>query len=246
MAVSRRLLAAVGMGGMGTVAAMLMPETTGPRHRSLPRMAAAADEHGLPKAAADELLFRFGVIADIQYCDCKTAGNFAGTEQRNYRGALAQVKRAVGQWNALSPRPLFVAQLGDLIDGQNAGGYGYEFYARLNLGFSIPIARRLQQGSRARGRSATCPDAAAPGGKWRVRGSGRRTLIQFNPLFCHILRYGAGLQMAVPESESAFGVVTGLLAECAAPILHVVGNHELYNFDWAGLKQRLNRRDVGW
>ena len=48
--------------------------------------------------------------------------NFAGTETRKYRGTLAQTHRAVEHWNSLDLK--FVANLGDLIDGQNAGGYG--------------------------------------------------------------------------------------------------------------------------
>ena len=68
--------------------------------------------------------FRFGVIADIQYCDCDSASNFGGSEVRNYRGTLEQTRKAVALWNGLDPTPLFVAQLGDLIDGQNAGAYG--------------------------------------------------------------------------------------------------------------------------
>jgi manganese-dependent ADP-ribose/CDP-alcohol diphosphatase len=84
----------------------------------------AAAQTGSGSEATDRCIFRFGVIADIQYSDIETASNFLGTEQRNYRGVLVQVKRAVSLWNSLSPRPIFVAQLGDLIDGQNAGQYG--------------------------------------------------------------------------------------------------------------------------
>ena len=75
---------------------------------------------GCEAAAAPR--FSFGVIADIQYCDCDDATNFGGTETRAYRDTLRQIKLAVNSWNAAGV--LFVAQLGDLIDGQNAGGYG--------------------------------------------------------------------------------------------------------------------------
>ena len=34
---------------------------------------------------------------------------------------------------------------------------------------------------------------------------------------------------------------TAALSECAAPIYHAVGNHELYNFNWRGLIERLQR-----
>lgn len=60
--------------------------------------------------------------ADIQYCDCDDASNFAGTEIRAYRGSLSQTAQAVAHWNACGVD--FVVQLGDLIDGQNAGKYG--------------------------------------------------------------------------------------------------------------------------
>ena len=69
---------------------------------------------------------RFGVVADVQYCDIDDARNFAGTEIRFYRGSLEGARRAARGFEAARQgRGLdFVAQLGDLIDGQNAGGYG--------------------------------------------------------------------------------------------------------------------------
>ena len=124
-------------------------------------------------------LFRFGLIADIQFCDVEDQPNFAGTEIRAYRGALEQTRRAVTLWNSLE-NVRFVAQLGDLIDGQNAG------------------------------------------------------------------KYGAGLSFKAPQTEVAFGRVTEELARCAAPIYHAVGNHELYNFDWRGLRARLQLPARGW
>ena len=70
-------------------------------------------------------LFRFGLIADVQYADIEDASNFAGTSHRTYRATLETVRLAVKRWNEQSdPAPCFVAQLGDLIDGQNAGKYG--------------------------------------------------------------------------------------------------------------------------
>lgn len=129
-----------------------------------------------PQKSSSEPLFRFGLIADIQYCDCDDAANFAGTEVRGYRGTLHQAHEAVKVWN--EHEVAFVAQLGDLIDGQNAGSYG------------------------------------------------------------------AGLSFTEPQSDIALGRVLGALSACRAPIYHAVGNHELYNFDWAGLSQRLRR--PGW
>lgn len=62
------------------------------------------------------------VPLNAEYCDCSDAANFAGTEVRGYRGTLPQTHEAVQAWN--SQNVAFVAQLGDLIDGQNAGLYG--------------------------------------------------------------------------------------------------------------------------
>lgn len=60
---------------------------------------------------------RFGVIADVQYADADDGTNYGRTVVRHYRGALAQLTRAVAHWNA-QPEPLaFVVNLGDVIDG---------------------------------------------------------------------------------------------------------------------------------
>ena len=69
-------------------------------------------------------LFRFGAIADIQYADIEDAMNFSKTENRCYRGTLQHTHTAVAYWNQQAPKLAFVAQLGDLIDGQNSGTYG--------------------------------------------------------------------------------------------------------------------------
>lgn len=141
---------------------------------SLPAASDAA-----PDEAAEQPIFRFGCIADIQYCDIDDASNFAGTEVRMYRGTLKQTRAAVEHWNSLSsPEVSFVLQLGDLIDGQNAGGYG------------------------------------------------------------------AGLTFAEPQSGIALSRVARELARCVAPIYHAIGNHELYNFDWSGIRARLQGRPV--
>lgn len=66
--------------------------------------------------------FRFGLLTDIQYCDCPDAENFAKTEMRRYRGCLDGARSAAARFR--EERVAFVAQLGDLIDGQNAGKYG--------------------------------------------------------------------------------------------------------------------------
>ena len=69
--------------------------------------------------AACAPVLRFGVISDVQYCDTEDGTNFDGTEKRHYRGALDCLVQAVEHWNTL-PDLQFVAQLGDLLDGQCA------------------------------------------------------------------------------------------------------------------------------
>jgi len=60
--------------------------------------------------AAPAELFRFGLLADVQYADKDTAG------ARRYREALPKLEACVAAWNA---EPLaFGVQLGDLIDGR--------------------------------------------------------------------------------------------------------------------------------
>ncbi len=153
-------------------------------------MAAAAERPNTPSAlqqsappttsgaTASAALWSFGVIADIQYCDCPEATNYHGTETRDYRGSLEQVRCAATYWSSL-PSLQFIAQLGDLIDGQNAG------------------------------------------------------------------TYGAGVANGV-QSDVAFQRVADALSACAAPVYHAIGNHELYNYDWAGLRERLNVPSRGW
>eukprot|EP00924_Labyrinthula_sp_SR-Ha-C_P000993 maker-scaffold_7-snap-gene-10.20-mRNA-1 protein AED:0.21 eAED:0.21 QI:114/1/1/1/0.5/0.33/3/680/359 len=67
-------------------------------------------------------IFRFGLISDIQTADIDDAPNFVGTEIRHYRGALEAAKLAVQDFNLEEVD--FVLQVGDIIDGQNAGNYG--------------------------------------------------------------------------------------------------------------------------
>ena len=147
---------------------------------------AAAGAAGAAKATPAEAetlkhetsrLFRFGLIADIQYADIPDATNFAGTETRMYRGTIECTRTAVAGWNALEPQPLFVGQLGDMIDGQNAGKYG----AGIELGWDKE-----------------------------------------------------------PQTAMAFERVMHELNQCEMPLYHAIGNHELYNFDWAELSEKLN------
>jgi manganese-dependent ADP-ribose/CDP-alcohol diphosphatase len=98
------------------------------RYLGVAAAAGAASSSSAASAAAAPTptpLFRFGLIADVQYADIDDATNFSGDSVRNYRSTLETVKLAVAHWNAQSdPAPRVVAQRGDLIDGQNAGKYG--------------------------------------------------------------------------------------------------------------------------
>ena len=61
--------------------------------------------------------FSFGIIADIQYADLDDGCSFSGVK-RYYRHALDACKLAVAEWET-NKNIVFVAQLGDIIDGFN-------------------------------------------------------------------------------------------------------------------------------
>eukprot|EP00579_Thalassiosira_antarctica_P016745 CAMPEP_0201946404 /NCGR_PEP_ID=MMETSP0903-20130614/54402_1 /ASSEMBLY_ACC=CAM_ASM_000552 /TAXON_ID=420261 /ORGANISM="Thalassiosira antarctica, Strain CCMP982" /LENGTH=411 /DNA_ID=CAMNT_0048489503 /DNA_START=38 /DNA_END=1274 /DNA_ORIENTATION=- len=63
--------------------------------------------------------FSFGIIADVQWADAPDGYNYARTVRRCYRASLTTLGDAVDWWLRLPEPPLFVAQLGDLIDGVN-------------------------------------------------------------------------------------------------------------------------------
>ncbi|XP_004685138.2 PREDICTED: manganese-dependent ADP-ribose/CDP-alcohol diphosphatase isoform X2 [Condylura cristata] len=67
-----------------------------------------------------ELLFSFGVIADIQYADLEDGYNFQRTRRRYYRHSLLHLQGAVEEWNQNSTPLCCILQLGDIIDGFNA------------------------------------------------------------------------------------------------------------------------------
>ncbi len=58
--------------------------------------------------SSDQPLFRFGVVADVQYCDCETSGS------RHYRESPEKFRKAVEELNKHDLQ--FVASLGDFID----------------------------------------------------------------------------------------------------------------------------------
>lgn len=72
-------------------------------------------------------LFRFGVIADIQYADVEDCYSHDKTTLRKYRGSLDNLKQAVLNFNekllTLDDDDVnsFIIQLGDIIDGSNSG-----------------------------------------------------------------------------------------------------------------------------
>ena len=74
--------------------------------------------------STDSPLFTFGLISDIQYADIEPASNFSQTEHRQYRESITYAERVIKVWKELDHPLKFVGQLGDLIDGQNAGEYG--------------------------------------------------------------------------------------------------------------------------
>uniref|UniRef100_A0A3P9JN74 Manganese-dependent ADP-ribose/CDP-alcohol diphosphatase n=1 Tax=Oryzias latipes TaxID=8090 RepID=A0A3P9JN74_ORYLA len=66
-----------------------------------------------------EPLFTFGVIADVQYADIDDGQNYSRTRDRYYRSSLQLLSNAQDAWREARLQPLFVLQLGDLIDGFN-------------------------------------------------------------------------------------------------------------------------------
>jgi hypothetical protein len=55
----------------------------------------------------------------VQYCDTDDGHNFDKSKKRRYRNAMLVLHDAVNWWNSACPDILFIAQLGDLLDGQN-------------------------------------------------------------------------------------------------------------------------------
>ena len=76
-------------------------------------------------SAKDDHIFRFGVIADIQYVDADDAFNFQKTKVRHYRNSLETYRKAVLYWNNMITQQSdhsFVCSivLGDILDGKTA------------------------------------------------------------------------------------------------------------------------------
>ncbi len=64
-------------------------------------------------------LFSFGMIADVQYADLDDGYNYTKTRKRFYRNSINLLCEAIQTWNHMTPKPAFMLQLGDLIDGKN-------------------------------------------------------------------------------------------------------------------------------
>ena len=67
----------------------------------------------------ETLLFSFGIIADVQYADVDNGQDYKKIKHRYYRNSINLLKDAIKDWNSMSPKPSFMFQLGDLIDGHN-------------------------------------------------------------------------------------------------------------------------------
>ena len=68
-----------------------------------------------------DVLFSFGLITDIQYADIDDRQNYHKTKWRRYRNALSCLQKAVAHWKTEKSSPMFIIQLGDIIDGFNSG-----------------------------------------------------------------------------------------------------------------------------
>lgn len=69
---------------------------------------------------ATEMLFSFGIIADIQYADLEDGYDFLGYRRRYYKHSICHLQSAIEHWNGKEAQLEFVLQLGDIIDGFNA------------------------------------------------------------------------------------------------------------------------------
>lgn len=70
------------------------------------------------QAAADQVLFKIGLVADVQYADADDATSFHGA-LRFYRNSLAGLRRALRAFE--SERVAAAVNLGDAVDGKMRG-----------------------------------------------------------------------------------------------------------------------------
>ncbi len=73
----------------------------------------------------NNILFSFGLIADVQYAETENASREILIQDkmckrtRYYRNSINLLKQAVVDWNSQELKPDFVIQLGDLFDANN-------------------------------------------------------------------------------------------------------------------------------
>lgn len=60
-------------------------------------------------------VFKFGLVADLQYANIDDGYNWNKTKKRYYRNAICLLQKAMKEWRLYDVR--FILQLGDIIDG---------------------------------------------------------------------------------------------------------------------------------
>eukprot|EP01035_Chromulina_nebulosa_P032097 gene32097-42839_t len=85
--------------------------------------------NSIPVKSCSKLLFKFGIIADVQYVDAPDALNFNQVKLRKYRQSKSIYAQAIESWSALCNAThssqnfdgiRFALVLGDVIDGKSA------------------------------------------------------------------------------------------------------------------------------
>ena len=103
--------------------------------------------HNKKREATESLYFqtitKFGVLADIQYCDEDEGESFCGDEIRRYREALNVTKRAAKTF--AEHQVGAVVQLGDAIDGKSKENFKRDFCERICPLLEIPLPKNLEQ-----------------------------------------------------------------------------------------------------
>lgn len=83
-------------------------------------------------APATAPAFRFGLLADIQYCDREDRQNITGTQMRRYRNSLRVASRAVAHFNARGCD--FCVHNGDITDHQCAFDFAADDFIPVERG----------------------------------------------------------------------------------------------------------------
>ena len=71
----------------------------------------------LKEEGPEKVLFRFGLLTDVQYANVDDRLNFEGSTMRYYRNAVKLLEEAVKFWK--KDEPAFVLQLGDIVEGNH-------------------------------------------------------------------------------------------------------------------------------